>query len=289
MKKINLVILVVSFVSMASFSQVYEAALCSSDENLNESKKIRPVSVSTTVATLKKAKPGINAQRFNMFLKETGGTVTSSYRTPEFQAVIFREAVRSHGLKGAQKWVALPGESNHQVLVEPGVSLANDIYWSKKSDRLRAHKVLAARYGMYFPYSWEPWHVEFRPNSTEAIKAADEHKIPREIFLAVIQVESRWNQYAISRCGALGYCQVMPYHIKSVGSTPKEFLADPKFQFKLGAKLLRGYYDRFGRWDSALAAYNAGPNAVSKYHGIPPYKETRNYVKNVLWFSGYKM
>jgi soluble lytic murein transglycosylase-like protein len=108
--------------------------------------------------------------------------------------------------------------------------------------------------------------------------AARKHGIPEDLFLRLVQQESGWNPGARSHKGATGLAQLMPGTARVLGVDEN----DPHQNLDGGARYLRMQYDRFGSWRLALAAYNAGPEAVEKHGGIPPYAETRGYVKAIL-------
>jgi soluble lytic murein transglycosylase-like protein len=110
--------------------------------------------------------------------------------------------------------------------------------------------------------------------------AARRHNVPEDLFLRLVQQESGWNASARSHKGAIGLAQLMPQTARALGVNPH----NPSENLEGGARYLRRQYETFGNWRLALAAYNAGPGAVEKYNGIPPYKETRNYVR-VIWGS----
>ncbi len=110
---------------------------------------------------------------------------------------------------------------------------------------------------------------------TLARAAAARHGVPEDLFLRLVQQESGWNAGAVSPKGATGLAQLMPETAALLGVNPN----DPKQNLEGGARYLRRMYERFGNWRHALAAYNAGPEAVEKYNGIPPYAETKNYVR----------
>lgn len=108
--------------------------------------------------------------------------------------------------------------------------------------------------------------------------AAIKHGIPEDLFLRLVQQESGWNAGARSHKGAMGLAQLMPGTAAKLGVDAN----DPRQNLEGGARYLRMMYDRFGDWRLALAAYNAGPEAVAKHGGIPPYRETTNYVRVIL-------
>jgi soluble lytic murein transglycosylase-like protein len=113
---------------------------------------------------------------------------------------------------------------------------------------------------------------------SHAKSVARKHGIPEDLFLRLVQQESGWNPSAKSHAGAIGLAQLMPQTARALGVNPN----DPKQNLEGGARYLRTQYNRFRSWKLALAAYNAGPEAVAKYNGVPPYKETQGYVKKIL-------
>ncbi len=109
--------------------------------------------------------------------------------------------------------------------------------------------------------------------------AAQKVGIDEDLLHALVQTESAFDPMARSRAGAMGLTQLMPGTAKELGvSNP----FDPQENLMGGARYLARMIDRFGNLPEALAAYNAGPGAVSRAGGIPPYAETQKYVQKVM-------
>lgn len=113
-----------------------------------------------------------------------------------------------------------------------------------------------------------------------AMEAARRHDVPEDLFARLVQQESGWNPRAKSHKGAMGLAQLMPGTAAVLGVDA----SDPYQNLDGGARYLAQQFREFGSWRLALAAYNAGPEAVKKHGGVPPYKETMNYVR-VIWGS----
>jgi soluble lytic murein transglycosylase-like protein len=113
--------------------------------------------------------------------------------------------------------------------------------------------------------------------------AATKYGIDPALLKGLIRQESNFNAAARSSAGAQGLTQLMPGTASSLGVTDA---SDPAQAIDGGAKYLKQQLDRFGSDPTkALAAYNAGPGAVAKYGGVPPYAETQNYVQKVLGYA----
>ncbi len=104
----------------------------------------------------------------------------------------------------------------------------------------------------------------------------------KRTFVALVDQESRFNPHALSPKGAFGLGQLMPGTAAQLGVDP----SDPMQNLRGAASYLTSQLASFGRVDLALAAYNAGPHRVEQYGGVPPYRETRNYVAVIMKAAG---
>ncbi|HEU5474215.1 MAG TPA: transglycosylase SLT domain-containing protein [Actinophytocola sp.] len=108
--------------------------------------------------------------------------------------------------------------------------------------------------------------------------ATAKYGLPQGLLSAVAKQESNYNPNAVSGAGARGLMQIMPATAAGLGVNPM----DPTQAVDGAARLLSGHLNKFGSVPLALAAYNAGPGAVQKHNGIPPYQETQNYVRKIM-------
>lgn len=113
------------------------------------------------------------------------------------------------------------------------------------------------------------------------VEAARAHGVPPALVKAVVASESSFNPKAVSAKGAQGLMQLMPATARSLGVEQPLHVEQ---NLDGGVRYLRSLIDRYGDWSRAIAAYNAGPRAVDRYGGIPPYAETREYVDRVLTY-----
>ena len=131
-------------------------------------------------------------------------------------------------------------------------------------------------------YVQEAMNKKAPPTDIDSIiaEASEKYGIEPELIKAQIDVESKGRPLAISKKGARGLMQLIPSTAKAMGV---EDITDPYQNIMGGTKYLRQQLDQFeNNKELALAAYNAGPSAVRKYGGIPPFKETQEYVPKVL-------
>ncbi len=136
--------------------------------------------------------------------------------------------------------------------------------------------------GGYLPYA--PHALDPQQLQTLSVDASSSHGVPAGLVRAVIMAESAGDPSAISLVGAQGLMQLMPGTSSRCGVVNP---FDPNENVDCGSAYLKQLLDRYhGNVTLAVAAYNAGPGAVDKYHGVPPYPETRAYVTRVI--SAYR-
>jgi len=110
-------------------------------------------------------------------------------------------------------------------------------------------------------------------------KYSEKYNIDKNLVKAVVKQESGFNSNAVSQAGAIGLMQLMPSTAKGLG-VKDPFNAEQNIEG--GTKYLKNLISKYDSVKLGLAAYNAGSGAVNKYGGVPPYKETQNYVKNIM-------
>lgn len=158
---------------------------------------------------------------------------------------------------------------------QPAARLTTVVRVDSRTGKLVRTMVAVPPPGATLPRSAAP-----PPEITAAVnRIAAEHSLPPELVRSVIQSESNYNPYAVSPKGALGMMQLIPATARRFGVTD---IFNPVDNIQGGVKYLKYLLDLYHGDDRlALAAYNAGEEAVARYGGIPPFPETRNYVVSV--------
>jgi hypothetical protein len=222
--------------------------------------------------------------------------VSSGFRSDAEQAVLF-------AAHPDPKWVAPPGESLHRYATELDLGPPAAYGW------LGAN---AGRFGFVKRYAWEAWHYGYTrsPGSSSVgfgarggdgratravqsfvparfapliVRAAQRWGVSAHLLAAQLYAESNFNPFARSPAGAEGIAQFMPGTAAAVGLLDP---FDPGAAINAQARLMRDLLGRFGSVPLALAAYNAGPEAVAGCGCIPPFSETRAYVARILGLLG---
>jgi soluble lytic murein transglycosylase-like protein len=121
-----------------------------------------------------------------------------------------------------------------------------------------------------------------------AKKMALKHQVDISLIFAMIKQESNWKSNVVSHAGAIGIMQIMPSTGRSFCGLSKKQLYNPHLNLDCGIRYLKKQLERFGSMKLALCAYNAGPGRVAKLKRCPRFKETTNYVNNILRLRGSK-
>ncbi len=224
--------------------------------------------------------------------------IVSAFRSNSEQARLF-------AAHPDPKWVAPPGRSLHRLGTELDLGPSGAYAW------LAAN---AERFHFTQRYSWEPWHYGYtlNPRSTPRrdgddgdgdhaggaipdfvparfagpiARAASRWNVSAALLSAQLYAESNFNPFAVSSAGAAGLAQFMPATGRAYGLSPAERF-DPEKAIEAQAHHMRDLLRQFATVPLALAAYNAGPGAVSRCGCIPPYPETRGYVARILGLMG---
>lgn len=194
--------------------------------------------------------------------------------------------------QGTSSWITILGIA---CVLTPGLANAKDLFIYKERDGtqwITDHWLPSDKYAYIGKYG-RPTAVlscrGLRKGDLEAraskyagyiVKHADAYKVDPLLVKAVMRVESCFDAKAVSRVGAQGLMQLMPFTARELGVINS---FDPDQNIRGGVLYLSRMLKRFSNNRSlALAAYNAGPGAVSKYNGVPPYRETKSYLKKVL-------
>ena len=167
--------------------------------------------------------------------------------------------------------------------VVKGAAIANPVNSKSTKSKVKIKAKTAPE--LNFPdncLSWnaEQVHAKADQYDTHITKYAKKHNVDTNLVKSVITAESCFKRKALSSAGAQGLMQLIPDTADRFGVTNSY---DPKQNIRAGVKYLKFLLDRYkGDVKKVIAAYNAGEGAVDRYKGIPPYKETKLYVKNVL-------
>lgn len=130
-------------------------------------------------------------------------------------------------------------------------------------------------------YFAEGQDVPDGPWSRQIFETARRHYVNPAVVTALVRAESAFDPRAVSRKGARGLMQLMPATARRFGVGPEDIF-DPVRNLEAGVRYLRWLLDRFdGELHLALAAYNAGEGTVERYGGVPPYRETRGYIRRI--------
>lgn len=212
----------------------------------------------------KKRRKSFVALATGLFLIVSLNSVPSGSSVPDGPPPDLEEL---RALEEIERW--LTGDTGFHVVTARDLTraaasrpLAFELFSQATDERFRRERLAGVPFG----------------NAIQAV--AREHQLDGLLLAALVEVESGFRPHVVSPQGAVGLMQVLPSTALSYGV---EDLTNPQANLEVGARYLRDLLQRYdGSLDLALAAYNAGPGNVARYGGIPPFRETRNYVGRVL-------
>lgn len=194
--------------------------------------------------------------------------------------------VKGYEAVGEQAWITLSFGGRMTVPIERVERVVDDeVVPAPPVDEVAAAVADAPAPPIPLRFS-EEQPVPEGPYGTLIYETAKRHSVNPQIVAALIRQESAGNRRAVSHKGARGLMQLMPATAMRFGIR-KEHLFEPEHNLEAGVRYLSWLLDQFPNdLAKVLAAYNAGENAVIRYQGIPPYKETRGYVKKIFTTLG---
>ncbi|MEE4212538.1 MAG: transglycosylase SLT domain-containing protein [Parvularcula sp.] len=240
---------------------------------------------------------GINLPRGGRAQSEQGVAIPSLAQAKPGDLVSFGRPVDHIGIYiGNNKMIVAPKPGDvvkiqtvyetpskiNRVIPETAINLrgASGVASSNAATQSLAYRIATGNYGSSGSGSI-PSSLQSRFDSL-FVQAGNKHGISPTILAAVAKQESGFNPSARSPVGASGLMQFMPATARGMGVNP----LDPASAVDGAARMLTDLKRKFGSIELALAGYNAGPGAVQKYNGIPPYRETQNYVKRIMSMTG---
>lgn len=192
-----------------------------------------------------------------------------------FSSTAFADVYKYTGSDGKVYYTDTPPNKKYKRIIRTKVI----VRVRNKDTSLNLATVSKGKYGKISRYA----KANKKKYAPYIAHAAKKYRVSEKLLHAVILAESAYNPNAVSSAGAVGLMQLMPATARRYGVTNRN---DPKQNISGGARYLRDLLKMFNsNLSLAVASYNAGEGAVKKYNNsIPPYKETRNYVKKVLAF-----
>lgn len=193
--------------------------------------------------------------------------------SPQIQSMIDSSSVKTAQERVLQIEKILTGQTNS--VSQTSKTNANEVNLPKFSDFMKISPPTGLKYKTAELPSLSKGQIQ------ELVgKISAKYKVDDKLVMALIQQESGFNTTAVSKAGAMGLMQLMPATAKTLGVL-NPFSAEQNIEG--GVKHLKNMLNKYnGNLILALAAYNAGGGSVDKYGGVPPYKETQNYVKKIL-------